>query len=317
MIACRIWYFLKKIIHIRVRVMRGEERMSSLLFTQRISFITLGILLIVSLFFLQGGALAAEQLPPSLTGKDGAPMALISEGSFPMGVPKAARDGGMDERPNHDVFIDSFYMDIYEVTNGRYLQFVTDTGHRVPEHPTDASRGLWQGNMMPESVTDLPVINVDWFDSQAYCEWAGKRLPTEAEWEKAAKGANDWRFAWGDVEPTTEHANFNQPAWRGESTLVQVGMYEKGKSPYGIYDVAGNVWEWVSDWYEVDYYSHSPTHNPQGPETGKDKTLRSSGWQGETPQMRVFTRIKSVPTDRNDSTGFRCAQTISTSDTSK
>ncbi len=315
MIAGRIWYFLLKIIHNRDRVMRGEKGMSQLGLTQRICFITLGILLIVPPFHEQGNALAAEPLPSTLTGKDGAPMALIAEGSFAMGVPKAARDGGMDERPNHDVFVDSFYMDIYEVTNGRYLQFVTDTGHRVPQHPTDANRGLWQGNMMPESVTDLPVINVDWFDSAAYCEWAGKRLPTEAEWEKAAKGDNDWRFAWGDMEPTNEHANFNQVAWRGEATLVQVGMYEKGKSPYGIYDVAGNVWEWVSDWYQVDYYSHSPTHNPQGPETGKDKTLRSSGWQGETPQMRVFTRIKSVPTDRNDSTGFRCAQAISTSAT--
>jgi formylglycine-generating enzyme required for sulfatase activity len=239
-------------------------------------------------------------------------MALIAEGPFHMGVPHAARDGGVDERPNHEVFVDSFYMDLYEVTNGRYLQFVTDTGHRVPQHPTDANRELWKGNMMPESVTDLPVINVDWFDAEAYCRWAGKRLPTEAEWEKAAKGDNDWRFAWGDVEPTTEHANFNQPAWRGEATLVEVGIYEKGKSPYGIYDVAGNVWEWVSDWYQVDYYSHSPTHNPQGPETGTEKALRSSGWQGETPQMRVFTRIKSLPTDRNDSTGFRCAQDIPT-----
>ena len=312
-----MWYFLQKIIHIRVRVMRGEEGMSPLVYTQRICFITCGILLIGSLFIVQGEALAANTLSPTLTGKDGAPMALIPESSFHMGVPQAARDGGVDERPNHKVFVDSFYMDIYEVTNGRYLQFVTDTGHRVPQHPTDPTRALWEGNMMPESVTDLPVINVDWFDSVAYCEWAGKRLPTEAEWEKAAKGDNDWRFAWGDMEPTTEHANFNQLAWRGESTLVQVGMYEKGKSPYGIYDVAGNVWEWVSDWYQVDYYSHSPTHNPQGPETGKEKTLRSSGWQGETPQMRVFTRIKSVATDRNDSTGFRCAQTISTSTTSK
>jgi formylglycine-generating enzyme required for sulfatase activity len=166
--------------------------------------------------------------------------------------------------------------------------------------------------MMPESVTNLPVINVDWFDAEAYCRWAGKRLPTEAEWEKAAKGPNDWRFAWGDTEPTIEHANFNQLAWRGEATLVQVGIYEKGKSPYGIYDVAGNVWEWVSDWYQVDYYSHSPTHNPKGPKTGKYKAVRSSGWQGETPQMRVFTRIKSLPTDRNNSTGFRCAQDIQT-----
>ena len=255
---------------------------------------------------------AANTLPSTLTGKDGAPMALIPEGPFHMGVPHAARDGGVDERPNHEVFVDNFYMDLYEVTNGHYLQFVTETGHRVPEHPTDPNRGLWKGNMMPESVTDLPVINVDWFDSDAYCRWAGKRLPTEAEWEKAAKGLNDWRFAWGDVEPTTEHANFNQLAWRGEATLVQVGIYEKGKSPYGIYDVAGNVWEWVSDWYQVDYYSQSPTHNPQGPKTGKYKAVRSSGWQGETPQMRVFTRIKSLPNDRNNSTGFRCAQDVPT-----
>jgi sulfatase modifying factor 1 len=279
---------------------------------RRIQFITFGLLLIMFTVSGRGVARAADTLAPTLIGKDGAPMALIAEGPFHMGVPHAARDGGVDERPNHEVFVDSFYMDLYEVTNGRYLQFVTDIGHRVPQHPTDANRELWKGNMMPESVTDLPVINVDWFDAEAYCRWAGKRLPTEAEWEKAAKGDNDWRFAWGDVEPTTEHANFNQLAWRGEATLVEVGIYEKGKSPYGIYDVAGNVWEWVSDWYQVDYYSHSPTHNPQGPETGTEKALRSSGWQGETPQMRVFTRIKSLPTDRNDSTGFRCAQDIPT-----
>jgi len=286
--------------------------MSHLVLARSIRFISLGILLIMAPLIGIGIVQAAGSLAPTLTGKDGAPMALIPEGPYPMGVPKAARDGGFDERPNHEVFVDSFYMDIYEVTNGRYLQFVTETGHRVPQHPTDASKGLWKGNMMPESVTDLPVINVDWFDAKAYCHWAGKRLPTEAEWEKAAKGPNDWRFAWGDVEPTTEHANFNQLAWRGEATLVQVGIYEKGKSPYGIYDVAGNVWEWVSDWYQVDYYQQSPTHNPKGPETGKYKAVRSSGWQGETPQMRVFTRIKSLPTDRNNSTGFRCAQDIQT-----
>ena len=286
--------------------------MSLLVLARSIRFITLGILLFMAPLIEKGMGQAAEPLPPTLSGKDGAPMALIPEGLFPMGVPHSARDGGVDERPNHEVFVDSFYMDIYEVTNGRYLKFVTETNHRVPLHPSDASLGLWKGNMMPESVTDLPVINVDWFDADAYCRWAGKRLPTEAEWEKAAKGPNDWRFAWGDVEPTNEHANFNQLAWRGEATLVQVGIYEKGKSPYGIYDVAGNVWEWVSDWYQADYYQHSPTHNPKGPETGKYKAVRSSGWQGETPQMRVFTRIKSLPTDRNNSTGFRCAKDIPT-----
>ena len=139
--------------------------MSPLVFAQRVGFITFGILMIMSPLIEKGRAQAAETLAPTLTGKDGAPMALIPEGPFPMGVPKAARDGGVDERPNHEVFVDSFYMDIYEITNGRYLRFVTESGHRVPQHPSDPSKGLWQGNMMPESVTDLPAINVDWFDA--------------------------------------------------------------------------------------------------------------------------------------------------------
>ncbi len=276
--------------------------------TQYMTCMVLGIMLGMIPMDFYGKAQAAGASAQEITGKDGAPMVLIPEGPFPMGVPKAARDGGVDERPNHEVFISTFYMDKYEVTNGRYLPFVTETGHRTPQHPTDPTKGLWKGNMMPESVTDLPVINVDWADAQAYCHWAEKRLPTEAEWEKAAKGPNDWRFPWGDVEPTQEHANFNQLAWRGEATLVQVGIYEKGKSPYGVYDVAGNVWEWVADWYDPEYYQKSPYRNPKGPETGTSKTLRSSGWQGETPQMRIFTRIKSLPTDRNHSTGFRCAK---------
>lgn len=250
---------------------------------------------------------AGSTLPAEIVSdKDGAPLVLIPEGVFPMGVPKAARDGGVDERPNHEVYLDAFYMDKYEVTNMRYLQFVTETGHRPPQHPTDPTKNLWQGNMMPETVGDLPVINVDWYDAEAYCRWAGRRLPTEAEWEKAAKGNHDWRFPWGDVEPTDRHLNFNQ-VWRGEATLVPVGIYEKGKSPYGVYDVAGNVWEWVADWYDPNYYAKSPKRNPKGPSDGVYKTVRSSGWQVETPQVRIFTRIKSKPLERNHSTGFRCA----------
>jgi len=148
-------------------------------------------------------------LPSEIVGKDGAPMVLIPAGPFPMGVPKWARDGGVDERPNHEVDLDAFYMDKYEVTNGRYLEFIHATGHRPPKHRTDQTKNLWQGGLMPESIAPLPVINVDWFDAQAYCEWAGKRLPTEAEWEKAAKGTDDRRFPWGDVEPTNKHLNFN------------------------------------------------------------------------------------------------------------
>jgi formylglycine-generating enzyme required for sulfatase activity len=261
--------------------------------------------LTLQLFFL-AVAIGAESESKEIIGKDGGPMVRVPEGEFPMGVPKAARDGGVDERPNHDVFVDTFYIDTYEVTNGRYLQFITETGHRTPQHPSDPSKGLWQGNIMPESIVDLPVINVDWYDADSFCKWAGKRLPTEAEWEKAAKGPNDWRFPWGNVEPTDRHLNYNQ-VWHGEATLVPVGIYEAGKSPYGAYDMAGNVWEWVADWYDPNYYSKSPARNPQGPETGTHKVLRSSGWQVETPQVRIFTRIKMEPLGRNHSTGFRCA----------
>ncbi|MGB0909905.1 MAG: formylglycine-generating enzyme family protein [Nitrospirales bacterium] len=263
----------------------------------------------LALFLLVGGQHFGHAADPQeIIGKDKAPMVFVPEGIFPMGVPSAARDGGVDERPTHDVFLDAFYIDKYELTNGRYLQFVIETGHRTPHHPTDPTKGIWQGNIMPESIIDLPVINVDWFDAEAYCTWAGKRLPTEAEWEKAAKGPNEWRFPWGDMEPTDKHLNYNQVTWRGEATLVPVGIYEAGKSPYGAYDMAGNVWEWVADWYDSQYYSKSPERNPKGPQTGGYKVLRSSGWQGETPQARIFTRIMSKPLDRNHSTGFRCAK---------
>lgn len=251
-------------------------------------------------------AIAGPSLP-HMTGKDGAPMVLIPAGSFPMGVPYEARDGGMDERPTHEVELDAFYIDLYEVTNGRYLEFIRSTGHRVPKHPSDPRKDLWQDGLMPESIATLPVINVDWFDAAAYCAWAGKRLPSEAEWEKAAKGPNDWRFPWGNVEPTNKHLNFNQ-TWKGEQTLVPVGIYEKGKSPYGVYDMAGNVWEWVADWYDPGYYAISPRNNPRGPDTGTHRVLRSSGWEAETPMVRIFTRVKSDPLSRNHSTGFRCAQ---------
>jgi len=254
----------------------------------------------------------ASSPPGEVIGKDGAPMILIPAGPFLMGVPKWARDGGRDEYPNHKVSLDAYYMDKYEVTNGRYLEFIRATGHRPPKHSTDPTKNLWQDGLMPESIINLPVVNVDWFDAQAYCLWAGKRLPSEAEWEKAGKGTDDRRFPWGNVEPTHKHLNFNQK-WRGESTLVPVGIYEAGKSPYGLYDMAGNVWEWVADWYDMEYYEKSPPTNPPGPEHGTLRVLRSSGWQVETPQVRIFTRVAADPLNRDHSTGFRCAGNVTAS----
>ncbi len=241
-----------------------------------------------------------------ITGKDGAPMVLIPAGPFPMGVPEGARDGGRDEYPLHEVYLDAYYIDKYEVTNGRYAEFVQVTGHRIPEHPADTARSLWKNGKVSKELVERPVVNVDWFDAEAYCRWAGKRLPTEAEWEKAARGTDQRRFPWGNVEPTHKHLNYNQ-RWIGERTLMPVGSYEAGKSPYGVYDMAGNVWEWVADWYDDHYYEKSPPRNPKGPENGTHKIHRSSGWYVETPLVRIFTRVKSDPRNRNESTGFRCA----------
>ncbi|MDH4081910.1 MAG: formylglycine-generating enzyme family protein [Nitrospira sp.] len=241
-----------------------------------------------------------------LAEKDGAPMIVVPAGSFPMGVPSGDRDGGRDEYPRHDVLVDTFAIDKFEVTNGLYLAFVKSTGHRVPQNPNNPTRNLWQGDSITESLIGRPVINVDWFDAEAYCKWAGKRLPTEAEWEKAAKGTSDRRFPWGNVEPTAKHLNYNQ-RWIGEKTLMPVGSYEAGKSPYGVYDMAGNVWEWVNDWYDAQYYEKSPEKNPTGPAAGSKKVIRGAGWQNETPTVRIFTRVESDPMVRNESTGFRCA----------
>ncbi|MBK8274675.1 MAG: SUMF1/EgtB/PvdO family nonheme iron enzyme [Nitrospira sp.] len=249
-------------------------------------------------------SLQAVIAPPK--GKDRAPMVEVPTGSFPMGVPPGDRDGGRDEYPRHEVVLDTFLIDQFEVTNGRYLEFIKSTGQRVPQNPTNPTRNLWQGGTITESLAERPVINVDWFDADAYCKWAGKRLPSEAEWEKAAKGTSDRRFLWGNVESTAKHLNYNQK-WIGEKTLMPVGSYEAGKSPYGVYDIVGNVWEWVNDWYDARYYEKSPSKNPPGPQEGTKKVIRGAGWQNETPTVRIFTRVDSDPTMRNESTGFRCA----------
>ncbi|OYT19504.1 MAG: hypothetical protein CCU26_11245 [Nitrospira sp. UW-LDO-01] len=269
--------------------------------------IMFGLVLGLALSFAEDRVLFNETQTP--TSKDGTPTVLVPAGPFPMGVPPGDRDGGRDEYPRHEVFLDSFLIDQFEVTNGRYIEFVKSTGHRVPQNQTNPTRNLWQGDSITESVAERPVINVDWFDADAYCKWAGKRLPTEAEWEKAAKGTSDRRFVWGNVEPTAKHLNYNQ-RWIGEKTLMPVGSYEAGKSPYGAYDMAGNVWEWVNDWYDARYYEKSPERNPKGPETGLKKVIRGAGWQNETPTVRIFTRVESDPTMRNESTGFRCATEV-------
>jgi formylglycine-generating enzyme required for sulfatase activity len=265
------------------------------------------MLLVGSLILAAPPVANPGELSPTVTGKDGAPMRLIPAGEFLMGTAISHRDGGRDEYPERRIYLDAFYLDIYEVTNRRYLEFVEATGHRIPEHPRDKKLTLWQGSTVPDAFKDHPEVNVDWYDADAYCRWAGKRLPTEAEWERAARGTSGRRFPWGNAEPTRTLANYlNQ--WRNGAGLEPVGSHPQGASPEGVQDLQGNVWEWVADWYDAHYYEKGPNRNPKGPTAGTRKVIRGSGWESEAPLLRSAHRLNSDPRNRNHSLGFRCAK---------
>lgn len=224
-----------------------------------------------------------------------APMALVPAGEFTMG--STLRD---DEKPVHRVHLNAFYMDKYLVTVEQYAKYLEATGQEAPPE--------WE-IMNQAQHQKRPVVNIDWTDAATYCKWAGKRLPTEAEWEKAARGTDGRLYPWGNDAPTRLHANFGKKGWENHMALVPVGMYEMGKSPYGIYDLAGNAWEWVNDWYDHDYYKKSPTKNPQGPPTGKSKVVRGGNWLYVQEFLRSSFRFNAEPSGRQFGYGFRCAKT--------
>ena len=287
----------------------------------------LEVLLLVSATALQGDVPAAD-----------APMMFVPAGEFVMGAtaeekrfvvgfgwkdPWRARIIRLVESagPEHVVNVDALYIDQHEVTNRAYRAFVKATGHREPF--------LWD-SPLDIKEPEQPVVGVSWHDADAFCAWADKRLPTEAEWEKAARGTDARRYPWGndwaadrlymaDANSGRSFETFDTWLdWQStvysdlaEARPAPVGTHPLGASPYGAMDMAGNVWEWTADWYNPHYYESSPTRNPKGPAIGATKVLRGGGW--DVPKVIPLTwfRDNFVPPDSAGSpvTGFRCAAT--------
>lgn len=223
------------------------------------------------------------------------PMILIPAGEFVMG----SEEGGFDEKPARRVYVDAFEVNQYEITQFAYAEFVRATGHRSP-----LSRYL--KNIESFNDQNQPVVYVTWEDAGAFCRWRGGRLPTEAEWEKAAKGADASAWPWGS-EPKPTFANFLGADDQSHYTSV-VGSFEQDKSPYKVYDMAGNVREWVQDWYDEHYYRHAPNRNPNGPDQGDMKALRGGSWNDSAVSGRTSSRMKMFPDYRDTTVGFRCAR---------
>jgi formylglycine-generating enzyme required for sulfatase activity len=218
-----------------------------------------------------GGAQASVQVPVD--------MVLVPAREFRMG----SNEGDADEKPVHQVYLDAFYIDKYEVTNALYEKFMQATGRQAPVYWNDKDY----------NTPNQPVVGVSWHDAEAYCQWAGKRLPTEAEWEKAARGTDGRIYPWGN-QWEERKANSSGTA-DGYQYTAPVGSFETGKSPYGAYDMAGNVWEWVADWYAEKYYQGSPARNPTGPESGQSRVLRGGAWHYNQYYVRASSRNRIIP----------------------
>jgi eukaryotic-like serine/threonine-protein kinase len=235
-------------------------------------------------------------------------MVSVPAGDFTMGT--AAGGGNDDERPVHKVTLDGFWIDRTEVTNAQYRAFVGATGHRAP------TTCDWGDPTYDDGAkADHPVVCVSWDDAKAYCEWAGARLPTEAEWEKAARGTDGRYYPWGSswdgsrvntCDTNCESSHKNTGDDDGYAGTAPVGSYPTGASPYGALEMAGNVWEWVSDWYAFGYYGRSPQSNPQGPNSGQYRVLRGGSWYGFSSNARTGFRAWSEPDKRDVVMGFRC-----------
>ncbi len=241
-------------------------------------------------------------------------MVPIPAGWFLMGSDKKVdRLAYFTELPQRKVYLDAYAIDKYEVTTVQFLKFVLATD-RSP-----LIDWRYDGGNFQESMASHPVMHVSWFDADAYCRWAGKRLPTEAEWEKAARGEDGRIYPWGNQPAGLSRSNFGRSGLSGPvrdrperlmlyPPIISVDKYDNALSPYGLYQMVGNVAEWVADWYDKDYYKSAPDKNPKGPEKGTQRAFRGGGWIDSTPTVRAAQRNGGDPDTKMNWLGFRCAR---------
>jgi formylglycine-generating enzyme required for sulfatase activity len=243
-------------------------------------------------------------------------LAYIPGGEYDMGAADTDERALADERPRRRVTLDGYWIDVTEVTNAMYARCVDEGACNTPaSEDTYFVVGYYASN----NCADYPVVNVSWIDADAYCRWAGRELPTEAQWEAAARGLSAALFPWGDEPPSGRTANFcdnNCPSDDrirdvddGYAGPAPIGSYPAGANAYGVLDLAGNVWEWVADWSSAHYDATSPVENPTGPEQGDLRVLRGGSWITIPAELRGSNRHAALPDLSSHSIGFRCALT--------
>ncbi|QPJ60869.1 MAG: formylglycine-generating enzyme family protein [Candidatus Nitronauta litoralis] len=269
-----------------------------------------GLITFLSFVFFLSGCVSIKTSKEYFTTMVEVPAGLFSMGAI---IDNPNEWGDTDEEPVHEVYLDRFYIDKFEATAGEFSRFLNDNPHYAqafietgPAVTIELKDGVYKPR---EGLERYPANRISWYGADAYCRWMGKRLPTEAEWEKAARGSDGRTFPWGNKHPDNTLATYRRPfAKHGFQAMEPVDSMPQGASPYGAHHMAGNIWEWVSDWYEDIYYEHSPEKNPQGPETGDHKVMRGGNWYYKAYYMRTTYRFNDPPETFKVWQGVRCAK---------
>jgi len=239
--------------------------------------------------------------------KDGAVLVCVPAGEFLMGAAPEDDLAASDERPQHTVYLSAYWIDRLEISNAQFAQCVQAGAchqRRYSPYLWGVSSHTRKDYFVDPVYAGYPVIMLDGDEAHAYCQWAGRQLPTEAQWEKAARGNDGRLFPWGNEKTDCQRANY----LGCENDTSASDSHPTGASPYGVLNMSGNVWEWVADRYEPEYYATAPAHDPVGPESNAPRGLRGGGWNSLSEELRLSARSSGEPKHATDGAiGFRCA----------